>query len=83
MHAASRTQSLTHTQDLTFHVNLHTHTHARTHTHGRPAVAGKKNVVGTLSVDIPAATERTTTHEVLIKTTTQAFAGLVHDCVRR
>ncbi len=43
----------------------------------------KKNVVGTLSVDIPAATERTTTHEVLIKTTTQAFAGLVHDCVRR
>ncbi len=43
----------------------------------------KKNVVGTLTVDIPAATERTTTHEVLIKTTTQAFAGLVHDCVRR
>ncbi len=43
----------------------------------------KKNVVGTLFVDIPAATERTTTHEVLIKTTTQAFAGLVHDCVRR
>ena len=43
----------------------------------------KKNVVGTLSVDIPAATDRTTTHEVLIKTTTQAFAGRVRDCVRR
>lgn len=43
----------------------------------------KKNVVGSTTVDVPAGTERTTTHAVLIKTTTQAFAGLVHDCVRR
>lgn len=44
----------------------------------------RKNVVGTVTVDIPVTTQRATTrHEASIKTTTLAFTGLVHDCVRR
>ncbi len=42
----------------------------------------RKAVVGTVTVDLPGATERTTTHQVSVKTTTRAFTGLVHDCVR-
>ena len=42
----------------------------------------RKAVVGTATVDLPPATERTTTHQVTVKTTTRAFTGLVHDCVR-
>ena len=42
----------------------------------------RKAVVGTVTVDLPPATERTTTHQVTVKTTTRAFTGLVHDCVR-
>ncbi|MBK8470196.1 MAG: DUF4307 domain-containing protein [Actinomycetales bacterium] len=43
----------------------------------------KKNVVGAAQVDIPTAPTRTTSHQVTIKTTTLAFSGLVHDCIRR
>ncbi len=42
----------------------------------------KKNVVGTATLTVPPAPERTTTHTVTIRTTTKAFAGIVHDCVR-
>ena len=42
----------------------------------------KKNVVGSATLTVPPATERTTTHTVTIRTTTKAFAGIVHDCLR-
>lgn len=43
----------------------------------------KKNVVGSAQVEIPPASARSTNHTVQIRTTTLAFAGIVHDCVRR
>lgn len=43
----------------------------------------KKNVVGSAQVEIPPAATRTTNHTVPIRTTTLAFTGIVHDCIRR
>ena len=39
-------------------------------------------VVGSTTATIPPADQRSTRHEATIRTTTQAVAALVHDCVR-
>ncbi len=42
----------------------------------------KKNVVGTLRTTVGPSPERTTSQTATIRTTTLAFAGIVHDCIR-
>ncbi|HRW18141.1 MAG TPA: DUF4307 domain-containing protein [Dermatophilaceae bacterium] len=43
----------------------------------------RKNVVGSVQIDAPAAAERDVWLDATVKTTTEAYAVLVHDCVRR
>ena len=43
----------------------------------------KKALVGSAQVTVPPSTERTTNHQVAIKTTTGAVAALVQDCMRQ
>ncbi len=42
----------------------------------------RKNVVGSTTITVPAGTARVSDQTATVRTTTQAFAGLVHDCVR-